>query len=101
MTENMKKFMDAVEKDQKLREKLERVKDLPAEEKAKVLIALAQEQGVTFVKEDFMTGGVTELSDDELEGAAGGGVISTVLKGVASQVIYDAMYRGGQSSWEF
>jgi len=100
MTENMKRFMQAVEKDQGLREKLEALKDLPAEEKAKALFALAQEQGIAFVKEDFVTEGGAELTDDELEGAAGG-VISTILKSVAEQAIYDEIHRGGQSSWEF
>ena len=68
MTESMKKFLEAVSRDEALTAK---VGTLAKEE----LIALAKEMGITLTDADLAkpTG---ELDDDELDAVAGGGDVS-------------------------
>lgn len=68
MTENMKKFLEAVSKNEELTAK---VGTLGMEE----LIALAKELGIELTEADFAkpTG---ELDDDELDAVSGGGDVS-------------------------
>ena len=68
MTENMKKFLEAVSKDEALAEKVSGEKDVNA------LIALAKELGVTLTAADFEES--HEISDDDLDAVAGGGDVS-------------------------
>ena len=70
MTENMKRFVEAAEKDAALAEAMGKV------EKPEDLIALAAEKGVTLTAEDIKPEEATgELSDEELEDVAGGGML--------------------------
>ena len=68
MTENMKKFLEAVSKDEALCEKVS------AADKDE-LIAIAKELGIALVDADFEKP-AEELSDDELDAVAGGGDVS-------------------------
>ena len=68
MTENMKKFLEAVSRDEALTAK---VGSLGKEE----LIALAKELGITLTEADFSEPS-GELDDDELDAVAGGGDVS-------------------------
>ena len=68
MTENMKKFLELVSKDEALAAK---VGTLDKDE----LIALAKELGVALTEAD-LTQPVRELEDEELDTVAGGGDVS-------------------------
>lgn len=72
MTENMKKFLELVSKDEAL------VAKVNAADK-NALIALAKELGVELTEADFEH--PTELSDDELEVVAGGAGTWCILIG--------------------
>ena len=70
MTENMKRFVEAAEKDAALAEAIGKA------EKPEDLIALAAEKGVTLTAEDLRPAEAAgELSDEELEDVAGGGLL--------------------------
>ena len=68
MTDNMKKFLEAVSDDQEFIGKLTKAETLEA------LIALAAEKGFTLTAEDLKKPETAEgaLSDDELDAVAGG-----------------------------
>ena len=91
MTENMKKFTEAIEKDEALSGRmhsLETVEDL---------LALAKETGCELTEEDLMSLPVEtgELSDEALDDVAGGGPIPLVFRGgkVGARTL---VYRGGE-----
>ena len=65
MTENMKKFMEAVSKNEAL---VDKVNTMTRQE----LIALAQEMGLELTDADFEKPSVEELSDDDLDAVSGG-----------------------------
>ena len=70
MTENMKKFLEAVSVNDELIEKVNKMdKD--------ALIALAKEMGITLTDADFEKP-VVELSDDDLDTVAGGSDVDCV-----------------------
>ena len=70
MTENMKRFVEAAEKDAALAEAMGKV------EKPEDLLALAAEKGLTLTAEDIKPAEATgELSDEELEDVAGGAML--------------------------
>lgn len=73
MTENMKKFMELVSKDEALC-----AKTVSADKV--VLIALAKKLGIVLTEADFVQPAV-ELDDTELDAVAGGGVCACVLGG--------------------
>ena len=68
MTENMKKFLELVSKNEELCAKV-------GEADKEALIAMAKELGVALTDEDFEKP-TEELSDDELDTVAGGGDVS-------------------------
>ena len=73
MTENMKKFIESISANNELTGKFgSMTKD--------ELIALAKELGIALAEADFEQPAV-ELSDDELDTVAGGGICACVLGG--------------------
>ncbi|KZR88896.1 Nitrogen fixation protein of unknown function [Synechococcus sp. MIT S9509] len=64
--EQLKAFLEKVKGDTSLQEKLKAAADSNA------VLAIAKEAGFKISAEDLKTAQVTELSDEELEGAAGG-----------------------------
>jgi len=71
MTENMQKFLEFVQQDEVLMEKLSALREAEPEEAKEQVIGLAKEKGLTLTAADFAAP-EGELSDDELENAAGG-----------------------------
>ena len=71
MTENMQKFLELVQQDEVLMEKLSALREAEPEEAMEQVIGLAKEKGVSLTAADFAAP-EGELSDDELENAAGG-----------------------------
>ena len=65
--EQLKAFLEKVKTDSSLQEKLKAASD------ADGVVAIAKEAGFKISAEDLKNAQVTELSDEELEGAAGGG----------------------------
>ena len=65
MTENMKKFLEAVSQEKEFTEKLTKAETVEA------VIALAKEKGFTLTAEDLKPQ-AGELNDDELDAVAGG-----------------------------
>ena len=73
MTENLKKFLEEVEKNEELKTKLKALTDKDtAVEKA---IEIAKEYGFTLTAEDCAQKADGELSEDELASVAGGGMV--------------------------
>ena len=74
--EQLKSFLEKVKTDTGLREKLKGVADADA------ALAIAKEAGFAITAEDIqsMQSATVELSDEELEGAAGGGCGDVGLK---------------------
>ena len=67
MTDNMKKFLEAVSQNKECIEKLKKA------ETPEAVIALAAEKGFTLTQEDLKRESATgEISDGELEAVAGG-----------------------------
>ena len=64
--EQLKAFLEKVKADTSLQEKLKAASD------ADGVVAIAKEAGFKISAEDLKNAQVTELSDEELEGAAGG-----------------------------
>ena len=76
MTENMKKFVEAISGDKEFVEKLTQAKDAAA------VIALAKEKGFILTEEDLQpASGIQEISDDEVEAVVGGKACYCVLGG--------------------
>ncbi len=69
MTENMKKFLEAVSKSEEMCAK---INDMRKEE----LTALAKELGIELTDADFEKPAVEALDDDDLDTVAGGGDVS-------------------------
>ena len=75
--DNVGRFIDALSTDKALQQKLGAVSD--AAEMARVAVQAGSERGMRFTESEFLatidrqrTAGGTELSDGDLEGAAGG-----------------------------
>ena len=64
--EQLKAFIEKVKADTSLQEKLKAAADVDA------ALAIAKEAGFSISADDLKNAQVTELSDEELEGAAGG-----------------------------
>ena len=64
--EQLKAFLEKVKADTSLQEKLKAAADSDA------VLAIAKDAGFIISAEDLKNAQVTELSDEELEGAAGG-----------------------------
>ena len=74
MSENMKKFMELVSKDENLKQKLQSFSDMEPADAISAGIALAKEFGIELTEADFdRKKSDGELSDDELDAVAGGG----------------------------
>ena len=69
MNENMKKFLEAVSKDEEL---AKNVGSMKLEE----LLALAKELGLELTAEDLEKPAMQELNDDDLDAVAGGSDVS-------------------------
>jgi predicted ribosomally synthesized peptide with nif11-like leader len=65
--EQLKAFLEKVKADTSLQEKLKAAADADA------VTAIAKEAGFSISADDLKMAQVTELSDEELEGVAGGG----------------------------
>ena len=73
MTENMKKFLEAVSKNEELTKK---INTMTKED----LLALAKELGIELTEADFAES-ADELNEDELDAVAGGAACGCVLGG--------------------
>ena len=73
--EQLKAFLEKVKADTSLQEKLKAASDADA------VVAIAKEAGFSISADDFKKA-QSELSDEELEGVAGGGVVEKVNGGV-------------------
>ena len=72
--EQLKAFLEKVKADTSLQEKLKAAADADA------VAAIAKEAGFS-ISVDDLTKGQSEISDEELEGVAGGGVFFSTLTG--------------------
>ena len=73
MSENMKKFLELVSKDENLKQKMQSFNDMEPEKAIQASIALAKELGIELSEADFAKEESNgELSDDELDAVAGG-----------------------------
>ncbi len=86
MSENMKKFLELVSKDETLKQKMQAFKDMEPADAISAGITLAKELGIELTEADFAKEkSAGELSDDELDAVAGGGgTYFCVLLGVAT-----------------
>ncbi len=88
MSENLKKFLELVSKDENLKQKTLAFNDMEPADAISAGIALAKELGIELSEADFAkeeSGG--ELSDDELDAVAGGGDCACVAGGGGT--VYD------------
>ena len=77
MTDNMKKFLEAVSQDKEFLEKL------TGAETPEAVVALAAEKGFTLTEEDVKRESApVEVSDDELDAVAGGDDCGCAIAGV-------------------
>lgn len=74
MTERMKQFFEAAIKNEKTLAVLKRLKALSFAEQRAQITALASSVGVTLTEDDFKQVDGAELTDEELEKTAGGGM---------------------------
>ena len=73
MSDNMKKFLELVSKDEALKKKLQTLNDMEPEKAIQAGIALAKELGIELSEADFANEKSDgELNDDELDAVAGG-----------------------------
>ncbi len=75
--EQLKAFLEKVKADTSLQEKLKAASDADA------VVAIAKEAGFSISADDLKKAQVTELSDEELEGVAGGGANPGACKHMA------------------
>ena len=82
MSENFKKFLEIVSKDEALKQKVLAFKDMEKEDTIRAAIALAKELGIELTEADFSEKEANnELTDDELDAVAGGNVCGCPLVG--------------------
>ena len=85
MSENLKKFLELVSKDEALKQKAMACNDMEAADAVRVSIALAKEVGIELTEADFAKKEADgELNDDELDAVTGGytaGCFCTVAGG--------------------
>ena len=73
MTDNMKKFLEAVSKDEALREEFRALADSKDDSEARTAaIDFAASHGFTLTEDDFKPSEMTELTEDEMKAVAGG-----------------------------
>ncbi len=74
MSENMKKFLELVSKDENLKQRMQVCNDMEPEKAIQAGIALAKELGIDLSEADLVKNeSGDELNDDELDAVAGGG----------------------------
>ncbi|MGN0154815.1 MAG: Nif11-like leader peptide family RiPP precursor [Lachnospiraceae bacterium] len=74
MSENLKKFLEQVSKDETLKQKVLDCNEMEKEDAIRASIALAKEVGIELTEADFAEKEAdNELSDDEMDAVAGGG----------------------------
>ncbi len=74
MSENMKKFLELISKDENLKKKMAELEKMESDKAIREIIALAKEHGIELSEADFVKAeSDDELSDDELDAVAGGG----------------------------
>ncbi len=74
MSENMKRFLELVSKDENLKKKVMELEKMEADKALQETIAFAKELGIELTEADFAKEKLSgELSDDELDAVAGGG----------------------------
>ena len=81
MNENLKKFLEEASKNEELKARLAALTD------KETAIELAKEYGFTLTAEDFQPADGAELSLDELDSVAGGG-------------LFDILKEIGKKSWK-
>ena len=84
MNENLKKFLEEASKNEELKARLAALTD--KETTVEKAIELAKEYGFTLTAEDFQPADGAELSLDELDSVAGGG-------------LFDILKEIGKGSW--
>ena len=84
MNENLKKFLEEASKNEELKARLAALTD--KETAVEKTIELAKEYGFTLTAEDFQPADGAELSLDELDSVAGGG-------------LFDILKEIGKGSW--
>ncbi len=73
MSENMKKFLELVSKDETLKQKMQAFSDMEPKDAISASIALAKELGIELSEADFAKEELgSELIDDELDAVVGG-----------------------------
>ena len=85
MNENLKKFLEEASKNEELKARLAALTD--KETAAEKVIELAKEYGFTLTAENFQPADGAELSLDELDSVAGGG-------------LFDILKEIGKESWK-
>ena len=79
MSENMKKFLEMVSKDENLKQKAMAFNDMETEKAIQAGIALAKELGIELTEADFVKKeSSNELNDDELDAVSGGARLAVV-----------------------
>ncbi len=82
MSENMKKFLELVSKDENLKQKMLAFNDMEPADAIQAGIALAKEHGIELSEADFVKKKSDgELNDDELDAVAGGSACTCFLGG--------------------
>ena len=85
MSENMKKWMEIVKKDEALQEKLKVILAMDASEAPEAFVAFAKENGVELTESDFMVEESVSLNaqegelDEEILENVSGGIISVII----------------------
>jgi len=88
MSDNMKKFLELVSKDENLKQKMQSFNDMEPEKAIQAGIALAKELGIELSEADFTEEKSDgELNDDELDAVAGGGDCACIAGGGGT--VYD------------
>ena len=77
MTDNAKKFAEAVSKDEAMKKELEAL----GKNDVAAVIKVAAKHGFTLTEEDFKAEAMEELDEDELEAVAGGACHCPVVGG--------------------
>lgn len=73
MSENMKKFLELISRDEELKQKVLACNDMEKGEAIRASIALAKEVGIELTEADFAKEEADgEISDDELDAVTGG-----------------------------
>ncbi|MGN0154816.1 MAG: Nif11-like leader peptide family RiPP precursor [Lachnospiraceae bacterium] len=73
MSENLKKFLELVSKDETLKQKVLACNEMEKEDAIRTSIALAKEVGIELTETDFAKKeSDSEMSDDELDAVVGG-----------------------------